>query len=96
MRLKLSKRGDYVVRSAICLAASYEADAPKKLRQVSLEMGVPRTFVSQIMGDLVQADIAISYFGTNGGYRLARRPENPANGIRSVHCTRPGRPPRRQ
>jgi Rrf2 family protein len=76
MRLKLSKRGDYVVRSAICLAASYEADAPKKLRQVSLEMGVPRTFVSQIMGDLVQADIAISYFGTNGGYRLARRPEN--------------------
>ena len=75
MRLKLSKRGDYVVRSAICLAASYEAEAPKKLRQVSLEMGVPRTFVSQIMGDLVQADIATSYFGTNGGYRLARPPE---------------------
>jgi Rrf2 family protein len=48
---------------------------PKKLRQVSLEMGVPRTFVSQIMGDLVQAGIATSYFGTNGGYRLARRPE---------------------
>jgi Rrf2 family protein len=75
MKLKLSKRGDYVVRSAICLAASYEADVPKKLRQVSLEMGVPRTFVSQIMGDLVQAGIATSYFGTNGGYRLARRPE---------------------
>lgn len=75
MKLKLSKRGDYVVRSAICLAASYGSETPKKLRQVSVEMGVPRTFVSQILGDLVQAGIATSYFGTNGGYRLARRPE---------------------
>ncbi len=75
MRLKLSKRGDYVVRSAICLAQSFEADAPKKLRQVSVEMGVPRTFVSQIMGDLVQARIATSFFGANGGYRLSRPPD---------------------
>ena len=75
MKLKLSKRGDYVVRSAICLAQSFDAESPKKLRQVSVEMGVPRTFVSQIMGDLVQAGIATSFFGANGGYRLARPPE---------------------
>ncbi len=71
----LSKRGDYVVRSAICLANGFEADSPRKLRQVSAEMGVPRTFVSQILGDLVQAGIATSYFGANGGYRLSRPPE---------------------
>jgi Rrf2 family protein len=75
MKLKLSKRGDYVVRSAICLANAFEADTPRKLRQVSAEMGVPRTFVSQILGDLVQAGIATSYFGANGGYRLSRPPE---------------------
>jgi Rrf2 family protein len=75
MKLKLSKRGDYVVRSAICLAQSFGAESPKKLRQVSVEMGVPRTFVSQIMGDLVQAGIATSFFGANGGYRLSRPPE---------------------
>ena len=57
MKLKLSKRGDYVVRSAICLANNFDAPSPKKLRQVSLEMGIPRTFVSQILGDLVQAGI---------------------------------------
>ncbi len=74
MRLKLSKRGDYVVRSAIALAHSYDAPSPKKLRQISLEMGVPRTFVSQILGDLVQAGIATSFFGANGGYRLTRSP----------------------
>lgn len=74
MKLKLSKRGDYVVRSALCLANSFDAPSPKKLRQVSLEMGIPRTFVSQILGDLVQAGIATSYFGANGGYRLSRPP----------------------
>lgn len=75
MRLKLSKRGDYVVRSAIALANGYGLPAPKKLRQISVEMGVPRTFVSQILGDLVQAGLANSYFGANGGYRLTRAPQ---------------------
>jgi len=74
MDLTLSKRGDYVLRSAICLARAYESGAPKKLREVSAEMNVPRTFVSQILGDLVHAGIAVSTFGTRGGYRLARLP----------------------
>ncbi len=74
MNLTLSKRGDYVVRSAICLARAYGSDRPKKLREVSAEMEVPRTFVSQILGDLVRAGIAVSSFGKDGGYRLARPP----------------------
>lgn len=75
MNLALSKRGDYVVRSAICLARAFESGTPKKLRQVATEMDVPRTFVSQILGDLARAGLAVSYFGTNGGYRLARPPD---------------------
>lgn len=74
MNLTLSKRGDYVLRSAICLARAYGSRAPKKLRQVSAEMGVPRTFVSQILGDLVRAGLAVSSFGKEGGYRLVRPP----------------------
>ena len=74
MNLALSRRGDYVVRSAICLAWYYDAGAPKKVRQISAEMGVPRTFASQILGDLVHAGLAVSSFGTNGGFRLTRPP----------------------
>ena len=74
VNLALSKRGDYVARSAICLAGCYESGVPKKLRQVSSEMGVPRTYVSQILGDLVRAGLAQSFFGTQGGYSLARPP----------------------
>jgi len=74
VNLALSKRGDYVVRSAICLARAHGSGGPKKLRQVSAEMGVPRTFVSQILGDLLHAGLAVSFFGKEGGYRLARPP----------------------
>ncbi len=74
MGLTLSKRGDYVVRSAICLARSYETGVPKKLRQISSEMEIPRTYVSQILGDLVRSGLAVSSFGKDGGFRLARPP----------------------
>ena len=75
MNLKLSKRGDYVVRWAIYLARAHESGVPRKLRQVAAEMGIPRTFVSQILGDLVHAGLAVPSFGRDGGYRLARPPE---------------------
>lgn len=74
MNLSLSKRGDYVVRSAICLARAYHSGQPTKLRQVAADMGVPRTYVSQILGDLVRASLAVSSYGTHGGYRLTRPP----------------------
>jgi Rrf2 family protein len=75
MNLGLTKRGDYVVRSAICLARNYESGVPTKLRQVAVEMSIPRTYVSQILGDLSRAGIAQSFFGTNGGYSLTRPPD---------------------
>ena len=74
MNLTLSKRGDYVVRSAICLARAYDSGEMKKLREISIEMGIPRNFVSQILGDLVRADLAVSSFGRDGGFRLTRPP----------------------
>ena len=75
MNVTLSKRGSYAARAAICLARAYGADRPKKLREISAEMDIPRTFVSQILGDLVRAGIAVSTFGRDGGHRLARSPD---------------------
>jgi Rrf2 family protein len=74
MDVTLSKRGSYAAAAAICLARAYESGQPKKLREISAEMGIPRTFVSQILGDLVHAGLAVSSFGRDGGHRLARPP----------------------
>lgn len=75
MNVTLSKRGSYAAAAAICLARAYESGQPKKLREVSAEMAIPRAFASQILGDLVHAGIAVSAFGRDGGHRLARPPE---------------------
>jgi Rrf2 family protein len=70
----LSKRGSYATAAAICLARAYESGKPKKLREISAEMDIPRTFVPQILGDLVHAGIAVSSPGRDGGHRLTRPP----------------------
>jgi Rrf2 family protein len=74
VNVTLSKRGSYAAAAAICLARAYESGLPKKLREISAEMAIPRTFASQILGDLVHAGIAVSSPGRAGGHRLARPP----------------------
>ena len=76
MDMTLSKRGDYVLRSAISLARAFEVGVPRKIREVVDETEVPRTFASQILADLVRAGVASSRAGRNGGYWLARAPED--------------------
>ncbi len=74
MNLTLSKRGDYVVRSALSLARAYSTGEYRKIREVVAEMGVPQTFASQILKDLVNANLAESRAGKDGGYRLSKDP----------------------
>ncbi|MDA8069402.1 MAG: Rrf2 family transcriptional regulator [Actinomycetota bacterium] len=73
--MTLSKRGDYVVRAALCLARAYASGEPRKIREVVAEMDVPLTYASQILSDLVRAELAVSKAGKGGGYRLVRPPE---------------------
>ncbi len=74
MNMTLSKRGDYVVRSAISLARAFEHGKPRKIREVVHETEVPQTFASQILADLVRAGVANSRAGRDGGYWLSRPP----------------------
>jgi Rrf2 family protein len=73
--MALSKRGDYVVRSAICLAKAFEEAPAVKLRELVADTDIPATFASQILGDLVRAGLVVSRAGREGGFRLARQPE---------------------
>lgn len=73
--MTLSKRGDYVVRSALALARAWPSGETRKIREVVAEMGVPQTFASQILAGLVRHGLASSKAGKDGGYRLSRPPE---------------------
>ncbi len=75
MNITLSKRGDYVIRSAICLARAGPSGKLVKIRELVADTSVPSTFASQILGDLVRAGLATSKAGRGGGYRLAKPAE---------------------
>lgn len=76
MNMTLSKRGDYVMRSAICLARAFGQGSWTKLREVVADTEVPATFASQILADLVRAGLVRSKAGRDGGYRLSRAPSD--------------------
>ena len=74
VKMTLSRRGDYVMRSAIVLARAFPSDEPRKIREVVAQTAIPSTFASQILADLVRAGLASSRAGRDGGYRLVRPP----------------------
>ena len=76
MNMTLSKRGDYVMRSAIFLARAFDEAGHRKIREVVADTNVPTTFASQVLADLVRAGLATSRSGREGGYRLTRPPSD--------------------
>jgi len=76
MDLTLSRRGDYVVRAAIYLAAHWDGGGGySKIREVSEAMELPRSYTPQLLGTLAKAGLAEAKAGRVGGYRLTRPPE---------------------
>lgn len=73
MRLELTRRADYAIRTAICLAREgNERRLPAPV--IAERMAVPPRFLPQIMQDLVRAGLVQAAPGRGGGYRLTRAP----------------------
>lgn len=74
MRLQLTRRADYAIRTALCLGREgSQAWLPAPV--IAQRMDVPPRFLPQIMQDLVRAGLVEASLGRGGGYRLARAPE---------------------
>lgn len=74
MELTLTRRGDYVVRAAISLARAHGRGGYRKIREVSEEMALPRSYTPQILNLLARSGMAEARAGRDGGYRLSRPP----------------------
>jgi Rrf2 family protein len=99
--LTLTKRGDYAVRAAICLARAYPSGGYRKIREVASEMDLPLKYTPQILNLLAKAGIAEARAGQQGGYRLRLPPdqvnlldvvEASEGPLRSERCTLRGGP----
>jgi Rrf2 family protein len=71
VRLELTKRADYAIRSVIALARASEGDR-LSVRRIAADENIPVGFLPQVMADLVRAGLVVGEPGRTGGYRLAR------------------------
>ena len=83
--MRVSAKVDYAVRAAIELAAA-EPGRPIKGDRIAQAQGVPLKFLENILTELRHAGLVRSQRGAEGGYWLARAPEeiSVADVIRAV------------
>ena len=75
MDLGLSRRGDYAVRAALCLAKSSPSGRYLKTREVTAAMDLPASYAPQVLKLLARAGLAEARAGPEGGHRLTSPPE---------------------
>ncbi len=71
----LSLTGEYALRAMVYLTAHAE-DWPIPGRRVAEGAGIPRKYLSAILGDLVRGGILASSPGSGGGFRIVRSPKD--------------------
>ena len=71
--MRVSAKVDYAVRATAELAAAGEG--PVKGEALANAQGIPLKFLENILGELRHAGLVRSQRGTEGGYWLARPPE---------------------
>jgi Rrf2 family protein len=95
--VRISAKADYAVRAAIELASA-GPERPTKGEAIARAQDIPLKFLENILADLRHAGLVTSRRGADGGYRLARPPEEitVADIIRAVEgplaSVRGGRP----
>jgi Rrf2 family protein len=83
--MHVTAKADYAVRAVVELADSSQ-EAPRKVDEVAQAQGIPVSFLENILTQLRSSGIVRSQRGPEGGYWLAKPPEevNLAHIIRAV------------
>jgi Rrf2 family protein len=71
--VRVSAKSDYAIRAAVELAAAGEG--PTKGERIAQAQEIPSNFLENILADLRNAGIVASRRGAEGGYWLARPPD---------------------
>lgn len=83
--IKISKKSQYGLRAAVCLAKNYKTKKVLSIKTISEKEGVPFDFLEKIISELEKAKLVRGKKGVKGGYILSKPPKRiSANDIVSV------------
>lgn len=71
--MKLSTKGKYGLYAMMHLA-QHAGEGPQSLKAIA-ELGLPETYLEQLLGALRRAELVKTVRGVQGGYQLSRKPE---------------------
>jgi Rrf2 family transcriptional regulator, iron-sulfur cluster assembly transcription factor len=71
VRLSLTRKGDYAIRSMICVGG-WDGPGLARARRIAAEMAVPYKYLTQILAELVAKGLLEAKAGPAGGYSLGR------------------------
>jgi Rrf2 family protein len=72
--MRISAKADYAVRAIVELVAQTD-ERPVKAERIATAQGIPLNFLENILGELRHAGLVRSHRGAEGGFRLAKPPE---------------------
>ena len=72
--MQISARGDYAVRAACSLAASYPS--LMSAQAIAQDQNMPRKFLEAVLADLRRAGVVRAQRGAEGGYTLSSSPRD--------------------
>lgn len=75
MQIALGRKGDYAVRAVLELAR-YHGRGRRKAREIAQAMDIPARYLPQILASLVKQGLLVATAGPDGGYALARPPQD--------------------
>jgi Rrf2 family protein len=73
--LKLTKKADYGLIALRHLALNRPSGSASA-KEIADTYGIPLPILSKVLQKLARAGLLTAVYGTNGGYKLARDPEN--------------------
>ena len=71
--MKLSVRGEYALRALTNLGRHYGEEVVR-IQSIAADENIPKRFLEQILNELKKGGFVESRRGVDGGYRLARNP----------------------
>lgn len=73
--MRLSRKSEYALLALIDLAKHYGKDEPPKIIEVAERNDIPKKYLEQIFLQLKGAGYVRSIRGAQGGYELAKKPD---------------------
>src|SRR5271157_2449423 len=73
--MKLTRASSYALH-AVAYMAAQKSDKPVASHKIAQERGIPERFLLKVLKPLVSARVLLSIKGPNGGYRLAKKPDD--------------------